>query len=155
MGTVRIYARTCVYNTRASGAAREAKHSVERSPWHCCKNKRIADRAAYPPRLRGLCFIYDTVRAAPGTTECDVTVRRSLLRSHRATFVLSTPIRCGLSFSVRRDFGIRRRPDDGIQRVTRSDVMTLPRVSFGRRETTRIGRVILSRLRLRGRRAPP
>ena len=42
----------------------EAKHSVERSPWHCCKNKRIAN-GAYPPRPRRLRFIYDTSEPNP------------------------------------------------------------------------------------------
>lgn len=42
----------------------EAKHSAERSPWHCCKNKRIAN-GAYPPRPRRLRFIYDTSEPSP------------------------------------------------------------------------------------------
>lgn len=42
----------------------EAKHSAERSPWHCCKNKRIAN-GAYPPRPRRLRFIYDTSEPNP------------------------------------------------------------------------------------------
>lgn len=53
----------------SGGSAREmcaeAKHSAERSPWHCCKNKRIAN-GVYPPRPRGLRFIYDTTEPSIG-----------------------------------------------------------------------------------------
>lgn len=51
-----VRARTPAYGREMCA---EAKHSAERSPWHCCKNKRIAN-GVYPPRPRSLRFIYDT-----------------------------------------------------------------------------------------------
>ena len=52
-------------SARARTYGREAKHSAERSPWHCCKNKRIAN-GVYPPRPRSLRFIYDTTEPNAG-----------------------------------------------------------------------------------------
>lgn len=56
-----VRARTPAYGREMCA---EAKHSAERSPWHCCKNKRIAN-GVYPPRPRSLRFIYDTTEPNP------------------------------------------------------------------------------------------
>lgn len=66
LGSLHRYAhiRTVRMYNGAYARCTEAKHSAEHSPWHCCKNKRIAlTRCAHPPRIyRGLRFIYDTER---------------------------------------------------------------------------------------------